>query len=147
VKALLPELIHNMNSNCQSYLSASSGSSPSCSVVPFLASNIPSLFVPRAPSVPLQAAARFGDDLLPQAYRREALHDMCREAGIWRSDDKRQLAAGPANLAQSMSVKRAEIGVLGAMQSSLGQRLAPPRWPKTILHYGSLFLQNIKGGS
>ena len=40
--------------------------------------------------------ARFSDDPLPlaDAYRRESLRDMCKEAGIWRSGNKRQLAAG-----------------------------------------------------
>ncbi len=40
--------------------------------------------------------ARFGDDPAPlmEACRREALRDMCREAGIWRSGNKRALAAG-----------------------------------------------------
>lgn len=40
--------------------------------------------------------ARFTDDPLPlaDAYRRESLRDMCKEAGIWRSGNKRQLAAG-----------------------------------------------------
>jgi hypothetical protein len=39
---------------------------------------------------------RFTDDPRPlaDAYRRESLRDMCREAGIWRSGNKRQLAAG-----------------------------------------------------
>jgi hypothetical protein len=39
--------------------------------------------------------ARFGDDPAPlvQAYWREALRDMFREAGIWRSGNKRALAA------------------------------------------------------
>ena len=40
--------------------------------------------------------APFSDDPLPlaNAYRRESLRDMCKEAGIWRSGNKRQLAAG-----------------------------------------------------
>jgi hypothetical protein len=43
--------------------------------------------------------ARFGDDPAPlmEAYRREALRDMCKEAGIWRSGNKRALAAGLLN--------------------------------------------------
>ena len=38
----------------------------------------------------------FTDDPLPlaQAYRRDSLRDMCKEAGIWRSGNKRQLGAG-----------------------------------------------------
>ena len=38
----------------------------------------------------------FSDDpaQLMETYRREALRDMCREAGIWRSENKRALAAG-----------------------------------------------------
>jgi hypothetical protein len=43
--------------------------------------------------------ARFGDDPAPlmEAYGREALRDMCKEAGIWRSGNKRALAAGLLN--------------------------------------------------
>ena len=43
--------------------------------------------------------ARFGDDPAPlmEAYRREALRNMCKEAGIWRSGNKRALAAGLLN--------------------------------------------------
>ena len=40
--------------------------------------------------------APFTDDPLPlaNAYRRDSLRNMCKEAGIWRSGNKRQLAAG-----------------------------------------------------
>ena len=40
--------------------------------------------------------APFTDDPVPLAdtYRRDSLRDMCKEAGIWRSGNKRQLAAG-----------------------------------------------------
>jgi hypothetical protein len=40
--------------------------------------------------------ARFSDDplSLADAYRRESLRDMCKEAGVWQSGNKRQLAAG-----------------------------------------------------
>jgi hypothetical protein len=40
--------------------------------------------------------APFSDDPIPlaNAYRRESLRDMCKKAGIWRSGNKRQLAAG-----------------------------------------------------
>src|ERR1700731_3311597 len=43
--------------------------------------------------------ARFTDnpDELASSYRRESLRDMCREAGIWRSGNKRALSAGPLN--------------------------------------------------
>jgi hypothetical protein len=43
--------------------------------------------------------ARFADnpDELAGAYRREPLRDMCREAGIWRSGNKRALSAGLLN--------------------------------------------------
>jgi hypothetical protein len=43
--------------------------------------------------------ARFTDnpDELAISYRRESLRDMCREAGIWRSGNKRALAAGLLN--------------------------------------------------
>ena len=39
--------------------------------------------------------ARFGDDpiRLAESFRRESLRDMCKEAGVWRSGNKRQLAA------------------------------------------------------
>jgi hypothetical protein len=39
--------------------------------------------------------ARFADkaDELANSYLREAFRDMCREAGIWRSGNKRALAA------------------------------------------------------
>jgi hypothetical protein len=39
--------------------------------------------------------ARFAEnpDQLANSYLREALRDMCREAGIWRSGNKRALAA------------------------------------------------------
>ena len=43
--------------------------------------------------------ARFTDNLeeLANSYRRESLRDMCREAGIWRSGNKRALSAGLLN--------------------------------------------------
>ncbi len=43
--------------------------------------------------------APFTDDPaeLAASMRREALRDMCREAGIWRSGNKRALAAGLLN--------------------------------------------------
>ena len=43
--------------------------------------------------------ARFTDnpDALAISYRRESLRDMCREAGIWRSGNKRALSAGLLN--------------------------------------------------
>ena len=43
--------------------------------------------------------ARFTDDpdALASSYRRESLRDMCREAGIWRSGNKRALSAGLLN--------------------------------------------------
>ena len=43
--------------------------------------------------------ARFTDNLeeLAISYKRESLHAMCREAGIWRSGNKRALAAGLLN--------------------------------------------------
>jgi hypothetical protein len=43
--------------------------------------------------------ARFRDnpDQLGSSYRRESLRDMCREAGIWRSGNKRALSAGLLN--------------------------------------------------
>ena len=43
--------------------------------------------------------ARFTDnpDELASSYRRESLRDMCREAGIWRSGNKRALSAGLLN--------------------------------------------------
>jgi hypothetical protein len=43
--------------------------------------------------------ARFKDnpDELASSYRRESLRDMCREAGIWRSGNKRALSAGLLN--------------------------------------------------
>jgi hypothetical protein len=34
---------------------------------------------------------------LANSYRRESLRDMCREAGIWRSGNKRALSAGLLN--------------------------------------------------
>ena len=34
---------------------------------------------------------------LANSYKRESLRDMCREAGIWRSGNKRALAAGLLN--------------------------------------------------
>jgi hypothetical protein len=43
--------------------------------------------------------ARFADnaDELANSYLREALRDMCREAGTWRSGNKRALAVGLLN--------------------------------------------------
>ena len=43
--------------------------------------------------------ARFTDnpEELASSYRRECLRDMCREAGIWRSGNKRALSAGLLN--------------------------------------------------
>jgi len=43
--------------------------------------------------------ARFTDnpEELAVSYRRESLRDMCREAGIWRSGNKRALSAGLLN--------------------------------------------------
>jgi len=43
--------------------------------------------------------ARFTDnpDELASSYQRESLRDMCREAGIWRSGNKRALSAGLLN--------------------------------------------------
>ena len=43
--------------------------------------------------------ARFTDnpDEMASSYRRESLRDMCREAGIWRSGNKRALSAGLLN--------------------------------------------------
>jgi hypothetical protein len=43
--------------------------------------------------------ATFGDnpDALASSYRRESLRDMCREASIWRSGNKRALSAGLLN--------------------------------------------------
>jgi hypothetical protein len=43
--------------------------------------------------------ARFTDnpEELAISYRRESLRDMCREAGIWRSGNKRALSAGLLN--------------------------------------------------
>src|SRR4029077_2542528 len=40
--------------------------------------------------------ARFTDnpEELANSYKRESLRDMCREAGIWRSGNKRALSAG-----------------------------------------------------
>jgi len=40
--------------------------------------------------------ARFTDnpEELAISYKRESLRDMCREAGIWRSGNKRALSAG-----------------------------------------------------
>jgi hypothetical protein len=42
---------------------------------------------------------RFADnpEELANSYQRESLHDMCREAGIWRSGNKRALSAGLLN--------------------------------------------------
>jgi len=43
--------------------------------------------------------SRFTDnpEELAISYRRESLRDMCREAGIWRSGNKRALSAGLLN--------------------------------------------------
>src|SRR5580700_7530338 len=43
--------------------------------------------------------ARFADnpEELANSYQRESLRDMCREAGIWRSGNKRALSAGLLN--------------------------------------------------
>src|ERR1700760_4347509 len=43
--------------------------------------------------------ARFTDnpEELANSYQRESLRDMCREAGIWRSGNKRALSAGLLN--------------------------------------------------
>jgi hypothetical protein len=43
--------------------------------------------------------ARFTDnpEELANSYKRESLRDMCREAGIWRSGNKRALSAGLLN--------------------------------------------------
>jgi hypothetical protein len=43
--------------------------------------------------------SRFTDDPeeLAISYKRESLRDMCREAGIWRSGNKRALSAGLLN--------------------------------------------------
>jgi hypothetical protein len=43
--------------------------------------------------------SRFADDPeeLANSYQRESLRDMCREAGIWRSGNKRALSAGLLN--------------------------------------------------
>jgi hypothetical protein len=43
--------------------------------------------------------SRFRDDPyeLANSYKRESLRDMCREAGIWRSGNKRALSAGLLN--------------------------------------------------
>ena len=43
--------------------------------------------------------SRFTDnpEELAISYRRETLRDMCREAGIWRSGNKRALSAGLLN--------------------------------------------------
>jgi hypothetical protein len=43
--------------------------------------------------------ARFADNSeeLANCYQRESLRDMCREAGIWRSGNKRALSAGLLN--------------------------------------------------
>ena len=43
--------------------------------------------------------ARFTDnqDELASSYRRDSLRDVCREAGIWRSGNKRALSAGLLN--------------------------------------------------
>ena len=43
--------------------------------------------------------ARFTDnpEELAISYKRESLRDMCREAGIWRSGNKRALSAGLLN--------------------------------------------------
>jgi hypothetical protein len=43
--------------------------------------------------------ARFTDngEELANCYKRESLRDMCREAGIWRSGNKRALSAGLLN--------------------------------------------------
>ena len=43
--------------------------------------------------------ARFTDNpgALAISYRRESLRDMCREAGIWQSGNKRALSAGLLN--------------------------------------------------
>jgi hypothetical protein len=43
--------------------------------------------------------ARFTDnpEELAISYKRESLRDMCREAGIWRSSNKRALSAGLLN--------------------------------------------------
>jgi predicted RNA-binding Zn-ribbon protein involved in translation (DUF1610 family) len=55
--------------------------------------------------------ARFADnpEELANSYQRESLRDMCGEAGIWRSGNKRALSAAPPELAQS--VPRARPGV------------------------------------
>jgi hypothetical protein len=65
--------------------------------------------------------SRFTDnpEELANSYKRESLRDMCREAGIWRSGNKRALSAGLLNwrdrcrargrafLAQMQSLSRA----------------------------------------
>src|ERR1700722_15872848 len=55
-------------------------------------------FDPRGRELRLKLA-RFTDNLeeLAISCKRESLRDMCREAGIWRSGNKRALSAGPLN--------------------------------------------------
>jgi hypothetical protein len=64
--------------------------------------------------------SRFADnpEELANSYQRESLRDMCREAGIWRSGNRRALSAGLLNCA------------IGAAREA--KRFLPKcdRWPK-----------------
>ena len=54
---------------------------------------------------------RFTDnpEELANSYQRESLRDMCREARIWRSGNKRALAAGLPELARSVPRARPSV--------------------------------------
>ena len=71
--------------------------------------------------------ARFADnpEELANSYQRESLRDMCREAGIWRSGNKRALSAGLLNWRNRC---RARGQAFFAEMRSLGSRpLTRPR--------------------
>jgi hypothetical protein len=87
-----------MNSNCRSSLCESFKPWPllGCSTCGTKETLVVRLLAQRELRFKL---ARFKDnpDELASSYRRESLHDMCREAGIWRSGNKRALSAGLLN--------------------------------------------------
>jgi hypothetical protein len=101
-KYLLSELIHDFDSESWTESALAKLSLQELHVLAKLLS-CPSCGVKHSVIVRLLAhrqlrfkLAPFTDDPVPlsNSYRRDSLRDMCKEAGIWRSGNKRQLAAG-----------------------------------------------------
>jgi hypothetical protein len=87
--------------------------------------------------------ARFTDkpEELAISYRRESLRDMCREAGIWRSGNKRALSAGTPQLARSVPSTRTGVFSRNAIANQRPAATAHFPLPTFVLNLDGVIVQ------